>query len=366
MRKIRRRVSVFQLISLCSLAILSSCGTSHMEVQSYDAAKANEANASVYYLPQTVLDFELSVLRSYYTPGPYAAYSEKLLGITGIGTVPTQNHQIWEVKADSHQEADRRYPFLVFLKQQKVPTPLFLQLTSRGLLMPAEVSYQQQGKSYKPNALHAQYCYTDLSSQPFVDSEKDVSFSVVQVDSAFVSIPIIREVAVKRSLEEKAQQAAEQIFTLRKRRMEFLLGDDIPSTPDAIPTLLKEITRLESEYLSLFIGRTVYDTIRYQFSYTPTQSENSVVLCRFSEAKGIVAATDMTARPVILQLTCEKKQNLSLESLPVLRDAYYYRTAVPVELQLTIEGTTLYQGRRSISQYGQLMHLPVSLRITNE
>ena len=209
------------------------------------------------------------------------------------------------------------------------------------------------------------YCYTDLSSDPFIDSEKNVFYSVVQKDTSFVSVPVTREVTIKRSLEEKARQAADQIFTLRKRRIELLLGDDMPTTPDGIPTILKEIARLEAEYLMLFIGRTTYDTVHVQRSYTPLQSENTTILCRFSDTQGIVPSNDMTASPILLQLTCDAKETIDLESIPTLHNAYYYRTAFPTGVQLSLDGENIYQGRIAISQYGKLMHAPVQLRLSH-
>lgn len=363
-REVRKRVGLL-FVGLLLLCFGNGCGTeAQIQVSRYDSDKAQQANALVYYLPQTVLDVDFSVVCSYYTPGPYAQYCEKFLGITAMATQPAQHCQLVGVKISTHQEADSRYPILAHLTRQQ-QSPLFLQLIANGLLMPADGLYPQTANLCQLNTERQPYCYTDLSSDPFIDSEKNVFHSVVQKDTSFVSVPVTREVTIKRSLAEKAQQAAEQIFTLRKRRVELLLGDDMPTTPDGIPTVLKEIARLEAEYLTLFIGRTIYDTIHIQRSYTPSQNENTTILCRFSDTQGIVASSDMTASPILLQLTCNTKETIDLESIPTLRNAYYYRTSVPIYVQLSLDGENIYQGRIAISQYGKLMHVPVQLRLHN-
>lgn len=352
------------LLGMSTLYLFDGCSTARMEVLRYDAEKAQNGSAFVYYLPQTVIDFDFAVVYSHYTPGPYAQYCEKFLGISGIATESNQNCQIAGVKATTHQEVDMRYPFLAILRHQAA-IPAFLQLAENGLLMPSDAAYPQGGVPQMVSTTQQPYCYTDLSSYPFIDLEKNVFHSVVQKDTSFVSVPVTREVTIKRSLEEKAQQAAEQIFTLRKRRIELLLGDDMPTTADGIPTMLREIARLEAEYLSLFIGRTTHDTVHFRLSHTPTLAENSTILCRFSDAKGIVSSSDMTASPLLIQVMCESKETLELESLRPLQDAYYYRTAVPAQVQLSLDGANIYQGRLAISQYGRLMHVPIQLRVAN-
>ena len=345
-------------------SFFDSCSTTCIEVLKFNAEKAQRPNAVVYYLPQTVLDFDFAVARSYYTPGPYASYSEKFLGITKVMTAPMQNCQIVGVRLATHQEVDLQYPFLALL-HRRPNTSLFLQLTENGFLLPAEASHQDFAKVQRISTEQPPYTYTDLSSSPFIDSEKNVFHSLVQKDTSFVSVPVMREVSVKRSSEEKARQAADQIFALRKRRMDLLLGDDMPTTSDGIPTVLKEIARLEAEYLSLFIGRTDYDTIHCQLTYIPNQTDNSAILCRFSSTQGIVPASNMAASPLLLQLDCETKEMIKTDLLPVLRNAYYYRTITPAHLQLSLDGKSIYQERVAISQYGKLMHAPIQLRLTN-
>ena len=363
-REVRNRAGLW-FVGLLLLCFGSGCGTgSQIQVSKYDSDKAQQANALVYYLPQTVLDFDFSVACSYYTPGPYAQYCEKFLGIAAVATQPVQHCQLAGVKITTHQEVDTRYPILAHLTHGQ-QSPLFLQLTANGMLMPANELYPQTANVCQQNTARQPYCYTDLSSDPFIDSEKNVFHSVVQKDTSFVSVPVTREVTIKRSLEEKARQAADQIFALRKRRIELLLGDDMPTTPDGIPTILKEIARLEAEYLMLFVGRTTYDTVHVQRSYTPLQSENTTILCRFSDTQGIVPSNDMTASPILLQLTCDAKETIDLESIPTLHNAYYYRTAFPTDIQLSLDGENIYQGRIAISQYGKLMHAPVQLRLSH-
>ncbi len=364
-RNVAKR-GLYWLTSIATACFLGACSSTHFEVSRYDAQKAKQSNTCVYYLPQTVIDFDFAVVRSHYTPGPYAPYSEKFLGITTVSTTPAQHCQITKVRASTHQEEDVRYPFLATLRCQAPSSILFGQLTANGLLLPANATpHVTPYASQQQCSTQQQYCYTDLSSYPFIDSEQSVFQSVVQKDSTFVNVPVTREVTVKRSVEEKARQAADQIFALRKRRIELLLGDDMPTTNDGIPTVLKEIARLEAEYLSLFIGHTAYDTLHVQRSYTPNWTDNSAILCRFSDTQGIVSANDMTASPILLQLTCDVKEMIELESLSTLHNAYYYRTAMPTLVQLSLNSGTIYQGRVAISQYGKLMHAPVQLRLNH-
>ena len=105
-------------------------------------------------------------------------------------------------------------------------------------------------------------------------------------------------------------------FSLRKRRFDIVSGEvDHAQDGKALQVSLAELKRLEDSYLSLFVGKVLYDTVSFCYSYVPTSaaSQNSI-LFRFSEDRGALNADDLSGRPVMLELIAEKNQ----ESLKLL------------------------------------------------
>ncbi len=71
-----------------------------------------------------------------------------------------------------------------------------------------------------------------------------------------------------------------------------------------LPAALKEIDRLEAEYLSLFIGKRYTQRIVRTYSVLPSDKGTAIV-CRFSPTKGVVPDTDLSGRPLVIEMTAE-------------------------------------------------------------
>jgi hypothetical protein len=170
---------------------------------------------------------------------------------------------------------------------------------------------------------YARYAQTLLGSRAFVvDSSKH---SIVAADVALlegdeygftenldkyqnysISEPTIladRMSTLEKNLETAAREAAETIFKLRKARMELITGEQGEGFfGGGLEGALKEITRLENEYLELFYGRRV---VRYEtYSYIlPVDAENSTMtIARFSANDGIVAIDDLAGEVIFLNI----------------------------------------------------------------
>lgn len=351
------------LFALLQLILAWGCGEKKLvRVAPYSSETAQASHNLVYYLPTTELDICFTVVHERFTPGPYASFCERFLGFTPSQQNTEPLYRITHVSVAPRQEADLTHPFVAQLYAPN--TPLFLQLSERGLLFPSQQNYVAAASTQSVANKPQEHQYTDLSSQPFIDSERSVLQSVKQSDSSFVSVPVTREVSVKRSLEEKARQAAEQIFFLRKRRLDLLAGDDMPTTPNGISVVLNEIARLEIEYLSLFMGKTLYDTLYSHVYFTPSADAASAIVCRFSPNMGIVSSGSMMASPILFRAQLElEKTHINWSELPTLQNAYYYRAQRPVSIELVLGADMLYQGRIAFSQYGELLHAPLMLQL---
>ena len=337
--------------------ILAGCASKHaLRVRPYEASKPLKANEWVYYLPQTVLDFGFCMEVRRFTPGPYAAYCNTLLGFPAKERPEATTYRIVEVTLTQHQEADLRAPYVV--QQTGIADRDFVALSRGGWLIPSQQRGTTSMTGQRTMALSPAE-FVDRSTEPFIDSQRSVLHAVRQHDSTFESVPVAREVAVKRTEAEKAQQAANVIFQLRKRRLDLLSGEEVPASADALAVVLRELSRLEAEYLSLFRGVTQRDTVWGRLSFVPQPTMTTAIPCRFSPSRGIVAAHEMTAQPVVLHLESEGEAE-SMPSPSSVKNAYFYRSQREVNLRLMLDNQTLYEGRVSLSQGGDVLHRPIT------
>ena len=169
-----------------------------------------------------------------------------------------------------------------------------------------------------------------------------------------------------KSVEEKAAEAAHQIFKLRKRRFKILTANFEVLPPDgkAYAVIVEELRKLENEYLSLFLGKKVSVKKDYQFSYTPKAGEAGGVIFRMSPQMGPVGVNDLGGRPIRVDF---KSLGITdeLAILPIAGVAptsqIAYRIPGKADISISNGKKILYKGRMSIAQFGKIGKLPADV-----
>lgn len=106
-----------------------------------------------------------------------------------------------------------------------------------------------------------------------------------------------------KSLDEAAKSAAEQIFALRRTRLDLIMGEFGDGVFGAgLESALAEISRLEQEYLELFYGKSRVNVERKRFIIDVDAQNSSVIVARFSTEKGIVSKDDLMGDIVVMSI----------------------------------------------------------------
>lgn len=192
-------------------------------------------------------------------------------------------------------------------------------------------------------------------SERLVSGNKIVNTPKQRIDFIDVSLNPITTGLTTRSDAELAKSAAETIFTLRKRRFDMVTGES-NDLGAGLGAAVKEMKRLEKEYLNLFTGITSVDYITYIFNITPTSGKDRYIICRVSENGGILPVSDVTGEPILLTV---KSMN-TLPEAPVKgkKDASLsMRTSHPeiVECTLFVGTDKLMSESIPMFQFGRVM-----------
>ena len=347
-------------------AIFCSCSKKTTTVTPADQVQGLSSKGLIYALPATLLNIEVTAERHAYFSGPYAKFAKKYLG---IDNVETQDQVKWSIVSVSVQESqipDLNSLFVV--ETESKAQFLNIKLTEQGLIIPMHsVAFSHFSKESNFSDYDIQTNFSDLSHTPFIASERITHYSRVFQDSTFVRVPVHKDVIVEKSLEEKAKEAANFIFSLRKRRFELISGDaDFICEGSAVQEVFDEIYRLEQEYLSLFVGKYFANQKKHKLSYLPSSAENGgSILFRFSESKGVLADSDLSGSPVLIEVSTENTwksmgllNNLALEIDDKKRDAFYYRIPVPVNVRISGSSGELFNSTLTVNQYGPLVRVP--------
>ncbi len=310
----------------------------------------------VYSLPRTGVRIHVKVVEEQFQPGPYATYAEQLLGISGAKTRATVNWNITGVELETYSEPDPNQ-----VRKAMGDASFLVSLTPEGCL--AGINTRIDAGSLKA---------AETTSFVFApDNDKEFRFADINdapLYAAGDSTNKFRPVRV--SDEQRAAEAANRILESRKTRYDIPAGMMDEFHPDGVAykVSLDELKQIEDEYLSLFVGRTTSKTREFNFNFVPTSaSEKGEVVFRFSDENGVVPASDLSGKPVMLKVTPNKELvgkysgMTSSENPTAGESGVYYRLPGMAEIELIFELKTIASMNTAMAQFGAVAPLPEEL-----
>lgn len=349
------------------MTLLAACCMQFVSVEAQKRkADLNVPSTVVYALPQTVLNVNVVAEKKIRKVGPFASFSEKYIGVTPKITSNGVNWTIKSIALTEKGEVDPQH--LYKLTSIGNYQPNLIQLTPEGLIQGFNMTQSKTENDIAVNLIKDEISveieYGKFSIDPNLLIKKDTVYKVVETDTAFIKVAELKEQAIAKSLEDKAKEAAHQLFKLRKRRFKILTANYEVLPPDgkAYEVIIRELDKLEREYLALFLGKEVSVMERGQFSYKPTANDKGGVLFRISPDKGLVDVSDLKAVPVRVEF-----KNLGVTSeLPVLPEdpnvainsLIHYIIPGQAEVSISQGKKLLYKKSHLISQFGKVMTMP--------
>jgi len=321
--------------------------------------------ALIYALPMTVFEIEVTLERTVEKPGPYASFSTNLLGVSDFIKAEREEWTIGSVEMKPLFEVDPAEYYIL-----KSNTPIVsnsLVLSNQGLIVDINSGslINRRGSDYDFGVSDLRY--NDLGANRYSSVQSDTAYRVVKVDSAFLRIPYLVEKKKLLTTEQLAELAARTLLELREGRHLILTGEAtvFPQNDAAI----NEINRLEKEYMSLFIGKTWSETVKFKIYYTPDKNESleKKVLFRLSEERGMVESGGNTGTPVTIALvpTGKTKPLYASSGIQLVTSAVpaglTYRIPEVAEVTIQHGNSTLLKTRAIVYQLGQKVLIPENI-----
>lgn len=119
----------------------------------------------------------------------------------------------------------------------------------------------------------------------------------------FAKILPDRMSAANVDTENAARAAANEIFKLRRQRLDLITGETGENVFGAgLKDALDELHALELAYTELFLGKHVITTETRRYTVTPSADRTSYIVCRFAMQNGLLPASDLSGDVVLLQI----------------------------------------------------------------
>ena len=322
----------------------------------------------VYGLPLTVLDIEVDVEKRIEKQGPYSKFANDLLGIKDI---INQDKEIWSItgiRVNSYSELDPAELYVI--ESSTLFQTNVLALRKSGLILDLNPEIYERSKEIRKSKRPSDFQtgFLDMGSDEYFVNQADTVFRLVKLDTAFIKIPYLVEKKKQLTIDQLAEKAAKSLLELRDGKHLILTGEANVFPQDK--SALDEMNRLEKEYLALFAGKTWTESKTFSYSLIPQKdiAGKPVTLCRFSTQNGITEAASKTGTPVNIQfISVRKAKDLTVitrpetENEPAAKyDKLFYRMPEVVSVNIKMGEDGLYNSRKLIYQFGQILQLPAN------
>ncbi|MBQ9192761.1 MAG: DUF4831 family protein [Bacteroidales bacterium] len=308
-----------------------------------------QAQTVTYSLPRTTVVVEVDAVQETFYAGPYARFARKYLGIDAEQRDAVRV-SLQEIRLLTRVEGD---PAARYSADIKGGEDRFLALSSQGL-----VSFQDKAEAgdhvwrFDPQA---RYDFSAESVTSPTRTEVRTVWKEVQTDTAMVQVPVEESYEVEKTVEMRAQEAAQMVLKARRERFNITVGNtDATYSGEALGAAIRELERVEKEYLRLFVGRTVRRPLKESFDVIPQPGTQKYLAFRLSDADGIV--TEGSAMPYYLEITPESVVEGGVRDA---KNAIRYRIPAPCLVKLTADGNTLLKTRIPVFQLGAESTLPL-------
>jgi hypothetical protein len=308
----------------------------------------------IYSLPRTGIRLMVEVSQEKYFHGPYSEYALKYLGIKNSSLSDAELWKIKDVKIETFGEPD---PSEIHKATGAIAS--MLSLSDNGVLI--GINSALKGAEGKP--------YTSVYTQD-VEVPQEI-WAEMSMHSFLVGKDTTRSTGEKlKTLEEKAGEAAHDILKLRKRKALALAADYDKLPPDgkAYQVMVDELDKIIGDYESLFIGKSYNSTHKYIFEVVPdAKASKALVAFRFSSTSGILPESNISGKPVMLELdpNTDLVRNSEQKAVPSMGETstngLFYRIPGLVVARLLNGSDVLAQARLSMAQFGVVTAIPDGL-----
>ena len=214
--------------------------------------------------------------------------------------------------------------------------------------------------------------FSDKGVTSNLSTESTTLYRNQKRESAYNKVSVQQNMVVEKTPEKRAAETADMILKIRQQRFQIVTGDtDATYSGEAMGAAIDELTRLEQEYMTLFVGYSEYQTQRMRFEVIPEADRESqmYIAFRLSDDNGLVAADNLSGRPVVMEIvpqTFAEPEVTAAVDPKAAKAEVYYRIPAMCSVKLINSGDVIMQSRIPVYQLGRESSLPANVILNGD
>lgn len=349
------------LLLLFVVISLAACKNTWYVVPNQDVESDQKSDGVAYFLPKAVLNVNLEIEVSHFIPGPFSQFADSYLNIHNAEMQEKWFWNITNAEIKSVAEADADALFWLIPKGKSPNVQLGNNSVLCGINSNMEIEKVNNDSYFNDMTSHnpANIIYTDLNVKRNMYEVIDTTWRLVNRDSLVQRIPIYKSVEREKNWHHKAQDAADYIIKIRKRRFKLEAAiDEQQAEGDGVQIRIEKLEELEQNYLDLFIGKTVTETQYLNFRIVPESGQNKqkILLAYLDKGDATVLKKNIQASEIMLNI--ENSTALSLSQPEVENHKHvglYTRVVGNSQCIITMDGEPIYKTSICIPQLGEII-----------
>lgn len=359
-------IMISLLVSSCfEKATQATRNTAHIS-----ATEGLPEDAIIYALPRTVLRIDVEYEKIIGKKGPFYDHRYKYLGLSEGISEDFSGWAIKDINVNSYNEIDPGQYYIA----SGLNSSRLLSLGKMGLVMSAEEHSAGEKIIDTEAYLPAEPFYTDLSVKRYIEEYTDTASRLMPTDTGFIRVPYVEIKTRFKNLDDKAEEAANFIIKIRKRRFKLMSGQyDVFPEGEALAYSVRKLTELENEYLALFLGKTVRYSHKKSFEWIPSKEdlEQDMPLFSFSEQEGLLQGEQTGGELVSVRIiplgTNELLESYSYNiSDTIQAGGLIYRVPEVTKISILKGEKQVFSQKQLVYQLGSLIRLPENFNIERE
>ncbi|MGI6342409.1 MAG: DUF4831 family protein [Bacteroidales bacterium] len=343
---------IFPILIILILANL--LGFSQIKVSKVVDDNAIGKDYGLYYsLPQTTFKIDFLIKQTEYKKGPLAEYCKQMLGYDDYISYDHSDYEIIEISVSKITNPDPDFMYFIkFDERSKFSSVEFSLNQSNGLL--GYNSVHKKSK-HETNPDNENKFISTLSDR---DLHVDTVIRKISLDTTTITQTFVKNIDANKSALQQAREISSEIEKLDENIMNLITGyHEIAFEKGSIEFMYNKLNELKYRYTQLFTGISNTSYKAYTYYFTPSFSNISEPLFKFSSSEGVLPIISYNSGDeVAVAVQSIKGDEFINPDYKVINgeNALFYRIPELVKLSINKQNYSIFSSIEEVNQLGKI------------